>query len=225
MTTGAQAHIEGTSHSAAARPQAATLYLALFLALLAFFLFLTSISTFDPARAVSVIESVEAQFAWAQEAQDGPERVTPHFAGPAGQHIVADAAFTSRVATAFEDLAGRRDELAVTDGVAWHGVRLDASVLFVRDTAALSATGRQALEAAASAMEVQDVGTGSATRRVDIAVGDEGAVALRRAVALASVFSEVAGPEVVSFRTIDPANTVEMVFYAVMGDATRGGRS
>lgn len=225
MTTGAQARIEGTSHSAAARPQAATLYLALFLALLAFFLFLTSISTFDPARAVSVIDSVEAQFAKAVKAQAGPERVIPHFAGPAGQHIVADAAFTSRVATAFEDLAGRREELAAMDGVAWHGVRLDASSLFVRDTAALSATGRQALEAAASAMAVQDAGRGSANRRVDIAVGGESAVALRRAVALASVFTGVNGPEAVSLRTIDAANTVEMVFYAVTGDAARGGRS
>ncbi|MEP0070845.1 hypothetical protein [Pyruvatibacter sp.] len=225
MTTGAQAHIEGTSHSAAARPQAATLYLALFLALLAFFLFLTSISTFDPARAVSVIDSVEAQFARAVEAQAGPELVTPHFAGPAGQHIVADAAFTSRVATAFEDIAGRREDLAVTDGVAWHGVRLDASALFVRDTAALSATGRQALEAAASAMAVQDAGTGSANRRVDIAVGGERALALRRAVALASIFTGVNGPEAVSLRTIDATNTAEMVFYAVAGDTARGGRS
>lgn len=225
MTTGAQAHIEGTAHSAAARPQAATLYLALFLALLAFFLFLTSISTFDPARAVSVIESVEAQFAESVTAQAGPERLTPHFAGPAGQRIVADAAFTSRVATAFEDLAGRREDLAAIDGVAWHGVRLDASMLFVRDTAALSATGRQAVDAAAFAMAVQDAGTGSANRRVDIAVGGESAVALRRAVALASVFTGVNGPEAVNLRTIDAANTVEMVFYAVIGDAARGGRS
>lgn len=223
MTTGAQAHIEGTAHSAAARPQAATLYLALFLALLAFFLFLTSISTFDPARAVSVIDSVEAQFAESVTAQAGPERITPHFAGPAGQRIVADAAFTSRVATAFKDLAGRRENLAAIDGVAWHGVRLDASALFVSDTAALSATGRQALDAAAFAMAVQDAGT--ANRRVDIAVGGESAVALRRAVALASVFTAVNGPEAVSLRTIDAANTVEMVFYAVTGDAARGGRS
>lgn len=225
MTTGAQAHIEGTSHSAAARPQAATLYLALFLALLAFFLFLTSISTFDPARAVSVIDSVEAQFAESVAAQAGPERITPHFAGPAGQHVVADAAFTSSVASAFEDLSGRREDAAVTDGVAWHGVRLDASALFVRDTAALSATGRQALEAAASAMVVQDASTGSADRRVDIAVGGESAVALRRAIALASVFTGVNGPEAVSLRTIDAANSVEMVFYAVDAATARGGRS
>lgn len=225
MTTGAQAHSEGTSHSAAARPPAATLYLALFLALLAFFLFLTSISTFDPARAVSVIDSVEAQFAEAAAAQAGPERVTPHFAGPAGQHIVADAAFTSSVASAFEDLAGLAEDQTATGGVAWHGVRLDASALFVRDTAALSATGFQALEAAAFAMVLQDAAAGSADRRVDIAVGGGDALALRRAVALASVFTGVNGPEAVSLRTIEAANSVEMVFYAVAGDATRGGRS
>jgi len=182
VVTGAQAHLQGNrlgmSPVAVARPQAATLYLALFLALLAFFLFLTSISSFDPARAVPVIDSVEAQFAEAMDAQAGPERSVPHFAGPAGQRIVADAGFTDSVTQAFAALTDERDVAAHVDGVAWHAVRLGPEAIFVRETAALSAQGRQAIEAAAAAMAT-DSGSTRTTHRLDIAVGGPQDLALR----------------------------------------------
>ena len=235
MTTGAQARIQdldaGGRASAAARPQAVTLYLALFLALLAFFLFLTSISSFDPARAVSVIDSIEARFAEAVEPQSGPERLTPHFAGPAGERIVADAGFTSTVSEIFADFEGQQTNAADTDGVVWHGVRLNPAALFLRDTAALSADGSKALNAAAAAMAVEVQGDGTRTRRIDIAVGGNTDLALRRAVALASVITAVNGPAAVCLRTMPDSATVpgsvEFVFYTVLShdSSVQGGRS
>lgn len=222
MATGAQAHMQddglGVGPVGAARPQAATLYLALFLALLAFFLFLTSISSFDPARAVTVIDSVEAQFAEAVSMPAGPERSVPYFAGPAGQRVVADAGFTDSVTEAFATLAGEQDKDTHVDGVAWHAVRFGSDVFFVRDTAALNARGRQAIEAAAAAM-ARDGAPAGQTRRVDIAVGGPRGLSLRRAIALASAVTAVNGPQSVSLRTIpDVSQTqgvVELVFYAV----------
>ena len=232
MATGVQARMqEGGAEryaGAAARPQAATLYLALFLALLAFFLFLTSISSFDPARAVSVIDSVEARFAEAVERQAGPERLTPQFTGPSGERIVADAGFTAAVSDIFGELVGQRATAADTDGVAWHGVRLDPADVFVRETAALNADARQALEAAASAMATATgAPAGRAlTRRIDIAVGGASDLALRRAVALASAITAVNGPQAVSLRTMpaDPSghDSVELVFYAVSPGTAAG---
>jgi len=222
VATGAHAQMQGNrlgmSPVAVARPQAATLYLALFLALLAFFLFLTSISSFDPARAVTVIDSVEAQFAEAVDAQAGPERSVPHFAGPAGQRVVADAGFTDSVTEAFAALTGQQDMATHVDGAAWHAVRLDPEAIFVRETAALSAQGRQAIEAAAAAMAA-DSGVADTTRRIDIAVGGPQGLALRRAVALASAVTSVNGPQSVSLRTMQQAAAtpgfVELVFYTV----------
>jgi len=224
VVTGAQAHLQGNrlgmSPVAVARPQAATLYLALFLALLAFFLFLTSISSFDPARAVPVIDSVEAQFAEAMDAQAGPERSVPHFAGPAGQRIVADAGFTDSVTQAFAALTDERDVAAHVDGVAWHAVRLGPEAIFVRETAALSAQGRQAIEAAAAAMAT-DSGSTRTTHRLDIAVGGPQDLALRQAVVLASAVTAVNGPKSVSLRTMQQdavaSGFVELVFYTVAG--------
>ena len=230
MATGVQARMqEGGAEcyaGAAARPQAVTLYLALFLALLAFFLFLTSISSFDPARAVSVIDSVEARFAEAVERQAGPERLTPQFTGPSGERIVADAGFTAAVSDIFAELVGQRDNAADTDGVAWHGVRLDPADVFVRETAALNADARRALEAAASAMATGAPAGRSLTRRIDIAVGGASDLALRRAVALASAITAVNGPQAVSLRTMpaDPSgrDSVELVFYAVSPGTAAG---
>lgn len=213
---------------AAEKPQAATLYLALFLALLAFFLFLTSISTFDPARAVSVIESVEARFAQATDGTPGPETVQPFFAGPATQRIVADAGFTAVVADAFAEIAPDQGLSADVPGVVWHGARLSPDVMFIRNTAALSAAGREAVEAAASAMgQAGEFSggalSGSATgRRMDVAVGGDQVLALKRAVAIAALVAAQAGPEAVSLRTMPTSTDIELVFYAV---ETAGGRS
>lgn len=221
MNAGLLAQHSGAPYSGApyqeqgtvARAPAATLYLALFLMLLAFFLFLTSISTFDPARSVSVLDSVEARFADGVAAQAGPERVSPPFAGPAGEAIVADAGFVSQVARALAPLENGADEAVGRDGVPWHGVRLSQDVLFVDATAAVSAQARQVIEAAAVALV--DAGEQSTNRRVDIVVGGSDDLARRRAAVLAALVAGIAGPEAVSLRSAPQHSAVELVFYAV----------
>lgn len=219
MATGVRTAARGNGISAVQEAQAATLYLALFLALLAFFLFLTSLATFDPARTVSVIESVEARFAEGLNPADGPQVLAPHFAGPAGMRIVADEAYMAAAADAFAALDVARDDAPRADGVAWHGLRVPAAALFVGNTAALTPAARAALAGAASAMT--EAGDVSATRRMDIAVGGAGDLVRRRAAALAAETSRMTGPAPVAVRTVPDASSVSFVFYAAGRD---GGR-
>jgi len=199
-------------------PQTATLYLALFLALLAFFLFLTSLTSFDPSRSMAVIESVDARFSQALPVTAGPEIAQPPFVGPAGQAIVADARFTDAVAGSFASIVRGRDAAAMQAGVPWHGVRLDPRVLFVGETAALNADGRAALEAAAAAMAT---GANRTDHRIDIAVGGHDALALRRAAVLGAVIAAVNGPAGVSLRTEPQGSAIEFLFFTVQ---PAGGR-
>jgi len=197
------------------RPHAATLYLALFLMLLAFFLFLTSISSFDPARAAAVMTSVDAHFADAGAQTLGAETIVPHFAGAGSETIAADQAFIDQVAGALAPLPAAAADAGLPAGAPWHGVRLAPDDLFVGRSAALTAAGRQALEAASAAMHRDAASSAGAARRVDIAVGGSDALAVRRAAVLAAVFTTVNGPRPVSMRTLPGTAAIDLVFYAV----------
>lgn|GEM_PF-6962116 len=228
MRAGGYMQLHERPGAAAERPQAATLYLALFLALLAFFLFLTSISTFDPARAVSVIESVEARFAETADRPVGPERSVPAFAGLSGERIVADAQYLAGIVAAFAAVPGTSEARDETLDLPWHGVRLSADDLFLGSTSALSAEGSLMLDNAAAAMARGESGAGTAQRRIDIAVAGDGDDTVRRAAAIAAVFTRVSGPQPVTMQVVPDATgraDVELVFYAVNIRSGAGGRS
>lgn len=220
MTADVRMEARGREQSAAQQAQAATLYLALFLALLAFFLFLNSLTSFDPARTVSVLDSVEAHFAHQRESVTGPQALTPHFAGPSGMRVVADTDFITAAIDAFAPLEAGREDVPLTEGAAWHGVRLPVETLFVGATAALAPAARTALTDVATAMRAGEAEGGDALRRVEMAVGGGDELALRRAVALAAAVTDVAGPEAVAVRTLPGRDVAEFVFYAAsMGEA------
>ncbi len=191
--------------------RAVSLYLALFLALLAFFILLTALSTFDPARTVPVIEAIEARFSTVMGPRSDTPVAAPDVAGPGGETLAEDAAFLQSVSGSFEGLAA---EAVPANGLV-RGMRFDPAALFVGKSAALNGMARAALEGAAYSMTVPPAGL---VRRLDIAVGGQDDLSLRRAAAIASTVSLITGAPKVSVRMIPGREGIELTYFT-----TRGG--
>lgn len=199
-----------------AETRAATLYLALFLALLVIFIFLVSRTTFDPARSVAVIEGVEAQFAARGSAQSPDVLPSPAVFGAAPAGLVADARIGEGLAAVMAELGLP----ASTQPVAGHAhlAAVAPSVLFIRNTAAFTAAGDRAVAALGALLAGSGPGT---VRRIDLDVGGAPVLAMRRAAVLGAALAAAAGPQAVTVRAGGGTAVLLTVYATPAGEAGR----
>lgn len=218
MATGAQAWAVANRRGAATRT--AALYLALFLALLVFFIFLLSRTSFDPARSVAVIEGVEARFSAVAGAALADARPQPAVFGAARAGLVPDAGLAAGLVAALSGLEGG-GALAETGGPV-QVARIAPSALFLGESSAFTAAGREAMAALARLIGAPAPGT---RRALSVRLSAPGELALQRAGSLGALVAAIAGPDAVSVLAQDGPPALEIDLYAVAADGAEGGRS
>ncbi|RMD88454.1 MAG: hypothetical protein D6807_05725 [Alphaproteobacteria bacterium] len=195
-----------------------SLFVSLYVILLAFFIVMNAISNQETARAVAVLESVERAF----ERPFPPLARTPGFVPPA-PHRALDGAFLVDAGELVSPLAGRAPDFPEQGGNQL-SIELDAHRLFFENDARLSEQAARFLDSLASLLS----GAPAEVRREALFLlgtkGSEGGLALARADRLGRALEAAGAPPGsvgVGIETEARARSVRIRFRAVPVDRDR----